>query len=89
MEIEFSGEIFNCRGPSPFHFIAVPALEARILKEEWTFASYGRLTTVNWVSCVPVAGTGSPQKSDLNSPPPTTTSKSERGGTGEQVEVSS
>jgi len=41
MEIEFSGEIFNWRGPSPFHFIAVPATEVRILKEEWTFASYG------------------------------------------------
>ena len=41
MEVEFSGEIFVWRGPSPFHFIAVPDAEVRILKEEWTFASYG------------------------------------------------
>ena len=41
MEVEFSGEIFTWRGPSPFHFIAVPDAEVRILKDEWTFASYG------------------------------------------------
>lgn len=41
MEVEFSGEIITWRGPSPFHFIAVPAAEVRILKDEWTFASYG------------------------------------------------
>ena len=41
MEIEFSGEIFYWRGPSPFHFIAVPAAECMMLKEEWSFASYG------------------------------------------------
>ncbi len=41
MEIEFTGEIFPWHGPSPFHFIAVPADECRMLKEEWSFASYG------------------------------------------------
>ena len=41
MEVEFNGEIFNWRGPSPFHFIAVPAAEAQTLKDEWSFASYG------------------------------------------------
>lgn len=41
MEIEFTGEIFNWRGPSPFHFVAVPAAECVTLKEEWSFASYG------------------------------------------------
>ena len=41
MEVEFSGEIFNWRGPSPFHFIAVPAADVQILKKEWSFASYG------------------------------------------------
>ena len=41
MNIEFRGEIFNWRGPSPFHFIAVPTAECAVLKEEWSFASYG------------------------------------------------
>ena len=41
MEIEFSGEILHWHGPSPFHFIVVPAAECATLKEEWSFASYG------------------------------------------------
>ena len=41
MEIEFSGEIFNWRGPSPFHFVAVPPAEVQILKKDWSSASYG------------------------------------------------
>jgi hypothetical protein len=41
MEVEFSGEIYYWRGPSPFHFISVPPAECAVLKGEWSFASYG------------------------------------------------
>lgn len=41
MQVEFSGEIWTWRGPAPFYFITVPDEEAQILKDEWTFSSYG------------------------------------------------
>lgn len=41
MEVEFTGEIWFWRGPAPHHFITVPDEECELLKEEWTFASYG------------------------------------------------
>lgn len=41
LDVEFTGEVWHWRGPSPFYFITVPVEECTILKEEWTFASYG------------------------------------------------
>lgn len=41
MQVEFTGEIWFWRGPSPFFFITVPDPERTILAEEWVFASYG------------------------------------------------
>ncbi|MGB8859211.1 MAG: DUF1905 domain-containing protein [Ilumatobacteraceae bacterium] len=41
MEVEFSGELWFWRGPAPWYFITVPDAECQILKDEWTFASYG------------------------------------------------
>jgi len=41
MELDFSGELWFWRGPAPYYFITVPEGEGQIIKEEWTFASYG------------------------------------------------
>lgn len=41
MEVEFTGEIWFWRGPSPFFFVTVPEPERTILAEDWMFASYG------------------------------------------------
>lgn len=46
--VDFTGEVVYWRGPSPYHFVAVPepALDE---VASWTFASYG------W-GCLPVHG---------------------------------
>jgi hypothetical protein len=41
MTIEFSGEIWVWRGPSPYHFVTVPEEECRILKEMSSLVTYG------------------------------------------------
>ena len=41
MELEFEGEIFHWRGPSPYHFVAVPEPEAGLLQSASTVLTYG------------------------------------------------
>lgn len=49
MELEFSGPMFEWRGPAPYHFVAVPPDEADLLRETAAFVTYG------W-GMVPVSG---------------------------------
>ena len=49
MELQFSGPVFSWRGPSPFHFVAVPEEECDELREAAAVVSYG------W-GVIPVAG---------------------------------
>lgn len=55
MDLEFSGEIWYWRGPSPFYFVSVPEEESQDLRAESSLLSYG------W-GCIPVrariGGTG-------------------------------
>jgi hypothetical protein len=41
MDLEFDGEIWYWRGPSPFHFITVPDEESAALEAASTLVSYG------------------------------------------------
>lgn len=41
MEIEFSGEVWYWRGPSPFHFVTVPDEGSAAIRTTATRASYG------------------------------------------------
>jgi hypothetical protein len=41
MELEFSGEIWFWRGPSPFHFITVPDEESHEIKALSSVLTYG------------------------------------------------
>jgi hypothetical protein len=41
MKLEFSGEIWYWRGPSPFYFVTVPAEQCRDLKAASKFVTYG------------------------------------------------
>ena len=41
MEIEFSGAVFEWRGPSPFHFVAVPEEESAVLESVSSLVTYG------------------------------------------------
>jgi hypothetical protein len=41
MDIEFSGEIWYWRGPSPFYFVTVPEQESRMLKSVSAMVTYG------------------------------------------------
>ena len=41
MNIEFTGKIWYWRGPSPFHFVTVPAKQCRDLKAISGFVTYG------------------------------------------------
>ena len=41
MRLEFSGEIWFWRGPSPYHFVTVPAREAAELDDVAGLVSYG------------------------------------------------
>jgi hypothetical protein len=47
MELEFSGELMFWRGPSPYHFIAVPDEPSAALESASPTVSYG------W-GCIPV-----------------------------------
>ncbi|WP_148614075.1 DUF1905 domain-containing protein [Nocardioides rubriscoriae] len=49
MELAFSGEVFSWRGPSPYHFVAVPEPECTALADVAPLVSYG------W-GMVPVTG---------------------------------
>jgi hypothetical protein len=48
MELEFSGEVWHWRGPSPFHFVTVPDAESAEIEAVSPMVSYG------W-GCIPVA----------------------------------
>lgn len=41
MHLEFSGEIWYWRGPSPYHFVSLPADEAAEVKEIAKDVTYG------------------------------------------------
>jgi hypothetical protein len=41
MDLEFSGEMWFWRGPSPWHFVTVPEDGCRELEATASFASYG------------------------------------------------
>ena len=41
MELEFDGVIFHWRGPSPFHFVAVPEPESALLQSASKIITYG------------------------------------------------
>ncbi|MBT9258048.1 DUF1905 domain-containing protein [Phycicoccus sp. MAQZ13P-2] len=48
MDLEFTGEVVEWRGPAPHHFVALPEAEARVHE-------VARLATYGW-GCIPVAG---------------------------------
>jgi hypothetical protein len=56
MQLRFGGEIFFWRGPSPFHFVAVPEDESAELHDVSSLVSYGcgfipvvaRIGTTSW-----------------------------------------
>lgn len=50
MDVEFSGEIWHWRGPSPYHFVTVPPHECGALQAVAAVVSYG------W-GMIPVAAT--------------------------------
>jgi uncharacterized protein DUF1905 len=41
VELEFSGEVWFWRGPSPYHFVTVPEDESAELQETAALVSYG------------------------------------------------
>jgi hypothetical protein len=41
MDIEFSGKIFYWRGPSPYHFVTVPAEQSGDIKAIASLVTYG------------------------------------------------
>ena len=41
MELEFTGPVFEWRGPAPYHFVAVPEDEAAIIQETAAALTYG------------------------------------------------
>ncbi len=41
MELEFSGEIWHWRGPSPYHFVTVPEEDCGALEDVAPAVSYG------------------------------------------------
>ena len=41
MDLQFSGEVWHWRGPSPYHFVTVPDGEAEAIKEVSGRVSYG------------------------------------------------
>ena len=49
MELQFSGQVFSWRGPSPYHFVAVPEEECDELRQAAAVVSYG------W-GVIPVSG---------------------------------
>ena len=40
MQLEFSGDVFQWRGPSPYYYVRVPGPESDELRE-WSHVSYG------------------------------------------------
>jgi hypothetical protein len=41
VELEFSGEVWSWRGPSPYHFVTVPASECAELRAASALVTYG------------------------------------------------
>jgi hypothetical protein len=41
MDLEFSGEVWLWRGPSPYHFVTVPEDESAQLQSTSTLVTYG------------------------------------------------
>jgi Domain of unknown function (DUF1905) len=41
LELEFSGEVVHWRGPSPFHFVAIPDDESRDIEAISSLVTYG------------------------------------------------
>ena len=41
LELEFSGEVVYWRGPSPFHFVAIPEEECRDIEGVSSLVTYG------------------------------------------------
>jgi Domain of unknown function (DUF1905) len=41
MELQFSGALYEWRGPAPYHFVAVPEDEADLIRDAAAFVSYG------------------------------------------------
>lgn len=41
MELEFSGEVWFWRGPSPYHFVTVPEGECAALRDAAALVTYG------------------------------------------------
>ncbi len=41
MELEFSGEVWHWRGPSPYHFVTVPEPESAELHAAASLVTYG------------------------------------------------
>ena len=41
MDLEFSGEVWSWRGPSPYHFVTVPADESAALEAASAVVTYG------------------------------------------------
>lgn len=58
MELEFSGEVWFWRGPSPWHFVTVPEAESAELKAASSLVTYGwgmipaalRIGATRWTS---------------------------------------
>ncbi|RIH86337.1 hypothetical protein Mlute_01283 [Meiothermus luteus] len=41
MSLEFSGEIWEWRGPAPFYFVTVPEAQSQAIKRAERFLTYG------------------------------------------------
>ena len=41
MDLEFSGEVWHWRGPSPYHFVTVPEAESAELRAAASLVTYG------------------------------------------------
>jgi hypothetical protein len=41
MDLEFSGDVWHWRGPSPYHFVTVPEEESAALEDVAPMVSYG------------------------------------------------
>ena len=41
MELEFSGEVWHWRGPSPYHFVTVPGPESDQMRTTSALVTYG------------------------------------------------
>jgi hypothetical protein len=41
VEVEFSGEVFHWRGPSPYHFVRVPEEDAAVIEDTAAVVTYG------------------------------------------------